>query len=59
MMNHGGRRRTMAAMVPYQLRGGTLLSGETKDDKIHRDSDAHGVPDGILSKNVGGVVALR
>jgi hypothetical protein len=42
-----------------QLRGGTLLSGETKDDEVHRDSDARGVPKGILSKNVLGLVALR
>jgi hypothetical protein len=43
----------------WQLRGGTLLSGETRDDEVHRYSDAHGVPEGILSKIVRGLVALR
>ena len=43
----------------WQLRGGTLLSGETKDDEVHRDNDARGVPEGILSKIVRGLVALR
>ena len=43
----------------WQLRGGTLLSGETKDDEVHRDNDACGVPEGILSKIVRGLVALR
>ena len=39
--------------------GGNFLSGETKDDEVHRDNDARGVPEGILSKNVLGLVALR
>ena len=43
----------------WQLRGGTLLSGETKDDEVHRDNDARGVPEGILSKIVRGLIALR
>ena len=43
----------------WQLRDGTLLSGETKDDEVHQDSDARGVPEGILSKIVWGLVALR
>ena len=43
----------------WQLRGGTLLSGETKDDEVCRDSDARGVPEGFLSKNALGLVALR
>ncbi len=43
----------------WQLRGGTLLCRETKDDEDHRDSDARGVPEGILPKNVLGLVALR
>ena len=38
---------------------GTLLSGETKDDEVHQDSDARGVPEGFLSKNALGLVALR
>ncbi len=43
----------------WQLRGGTLLSGETKDDEVRQDSDARGVPEGFLSKNALGLVALR
>ena len=43
----------------WQLRGGTLLSGETKDDEVHQDGDARRVPEGFLSKNALGLVALR
>ena len=43
----------------WQLRGGTLLRRETKDDEDHRDSYARGVPEGFLSKNALGLVALR
>ncbi len=30
------------------VKRGTLLSGETKDDKVHRGSDAHGVFKGMM-----------
>ena len=30
------------------VKRGTLLSGETKDDEVHRGSDAHGVFKGMM-----------
>jgi hypothetical protein len=43
----------------WQLRGGTLLSREKKYDEVQLDSDARGVPEGFLSKDALGLVALR
>ncbi len=41
------------------VKRGTLLSGETKDDEVHRGSDAHGVFKGtMLGLSVGFIFLL-